>query len=151
MGSRSFALKLETPETSHSEGTETEGNSGRQDFFPKTYFQQTTSKTLNKLFPPPYTVWMVHYTSLGLCGWRVANCFSSANVAPDGVRGPLPADPMCILVLVVKLHMADYPSGVWPLLFQYRYFLCLGAIVLIEVDASPIIATLLPKIKAMSK
>ena len=28
MGSSSFALKLQTPETAHSEGTETEGNSG---------------------------------------------------------------------------------------------------------------------------
>jgi hypothetical protein len=30
MGSSSFALKLHTPETAHSERTETEGNSGRQ-------------------------------------------------------------------------------------------------------------------------
>ena len=33
MGSSSFALKLQTPETAHSEGTETGGNSGRHDFF----------------------------------------------------------------------------------------------------------------------
>ena len=32
MGSSSFALKLQTPETAHSEGTETEGTSGRQYF-----------------------------------------------------------------------------------------------------------------------
>ena len=32
MGSSSFALKLQTPETAHSEGTETEGNSGRREF-----------------------------------------------------------------------------------------------------------------------
>jgi hypothetical protein len=32
MGSSIFALKLQTPETMHSEVTETEGNSGRQDF-----------------------------------------------------------------------------------------------------------------------
>jgi hypothetical protein len=42
MGSSSFALKLQTPETAHSEGNETEENSGKQDFF---YFQQTASKT----------------------------------------------------------------------------------------------------------
>ena len=41
----SFALRLQTPETAHSGGTETEGNSGRQDFFPKSYFQQKASKT----------------------------------------------------------------------------------------------------------
>ena len=45
MGSSSFASMLQTPETAHSEGTETEGNSGRQYFFPKSYFQQTASKT----------------------------------------------------------------------------------------------------------
>ena len=33
MGSSSFALKLQTPEIVHSEGTETEGNSGRRVFF----------------------------------------------------------------------------------------------------------------------
>ena len=38
MGSSSFALKLQTPETVHSEVTESEGNSGRQDrFFKKLY------------------------------------------------------------------------------------------------------------------
>jgi hypothetical protein len=41
----SFALKLRTPETAHFEGTETDGNSGRRDFFPKSFFQQTASKT----------------------------------------------------------------------------------------------------------
>jgi hypothetical protein len=47
MGSSSFALKLQTPETAHSEGTETEGNSGRRDpFFHKSYFQQTASKNV---------------------------------------------------------------------------------------------------------
>ena len=46
MGSSSFAWKLQTAETAHSEGTETEGNSVRRDFFlPKSYFQQTASKT----------------------------------------------------------------------------------------------------------
>ena len=46
MGSSSFALKLQTPETAHSEGTETEGNSGREfSFLPKSCFQQTASKT----------------------------------------------------------------------------------------------------------
>jgi hypothetical protein len=33
IGSSSFTLKLQTPETAHSEGIETEGNSGRQVFF----------------------------------------------------------------------------------------------------------------------
>jgi hypothetical protein len=43
MGSSSFALKVQTPEKAHSEGTETEGKS--EIFFPKSYFQQTASKT----------------------------------------------------------------------------------------------------------
>ena len=33
IGSSPFALKLQTPDTSHSEGPETEGNSGRRDYF----------------------------------------------------------------------------------------------------------------------
>jgi hypothetical protein len=46
LGSSSFALQLQTPETAHSEGPEKEGNSGRQDFlFPKSYIQHTASKT----------------------------------------------------------------------------------------------------------
>ena len=47
MGSSSFALKLQTPETAHSEGTETEGNSGRQDFF---FLKAICSKQLQKPF-----------------------------------------------------------------------------------------------------
>ena len=43
MGSSLFALKLQTPETAHSEGTKTE-NSGRQDF-PESFFEHTASKT----------------------------------------------------------------------------------------------------------
>uniref|UniRef100_A0A8C5CL31 Uncharacterized protein n=1 Tax=Gadus morhua TaxID=8049 RepID=A0A8C5CL31_GADMO len=36
---QSLLLHLQTPVTAHSEGTETEGNSGRRDFFfPKNYF-----------------------------------------------------------------------------------------------------------------
>ena len=44
-GSSSFALKLETPETAHSELTETEGNSGRQDFL---FLKAISSKQLQK-------------------------------------------------------------------------------------------------------
>ena len=44
MGSSSFAIKLQATETAHSEGTETEGNNARRDFFPKSYIQQTATK-----------------------------------------------------------------------------------------------------------
>jgi hypothetical protein len=45
MGSSSFALKLQTPETAQSEGSETEGNSGRQDIFS---LKAISSKQLQK-------------------------------------------------------------------------------------------------------
>ena len=45
MGSSSFALKLQTPETVHSEGTEQRGVGVGEIFFPKSYIQQTASKT----------------------------------------------------------------------------------------------------------
>jgi hypothetical protein len=45
MGSSSFALKLQTPETAHSEGTETEGNSGGRDFLS---LKAISSKQLQK-------------------------------------------------------------------------------------------------------
>ena len=57
MGSSSFALKLQTPDTAHSEGTETEGNSGWQDFFPKSNFQQTACKTC--FLEPIYYVYLL--------------------------------------------------------------------------------------------
>ena len=49
MGSSSFVSKLQTPETMHSEGTETEGNSGRRDFsllIPANSFKNMFSGTL---------------------------------------------------------------------------------------------------------
>ena len=58
MGSSSFALKLQTPETAHSEGTETEGKSGRWDF-PKSYIQQTASKTFCVFLELKYYVYLL--------------------------------------------------------------------------------------------
>ena len=42
----SFALKLQTLETVHSEGTETEGNSGRRDLFSETLFPANRFKNM---------------------------------------------------------------------------------------------------------
>ena len=46
MGSSSFALKLQTPGTVHSEGAETEGNSGRPDFFSLKLFPANSFKNM---------------------------------------------------------------------------------------------------------
>jgi hypothetical protein len=47
LGSSSFALKLQTPEAARSEGTETEGDSGRLHFFS---LKAISSKQLQKCF-----------------------------------------------------------------------------------------------------